>query len=118
MDWQFLSMIIKVAIFLPIILLLIYLSARVGGGKLQGIQSGRYIKILERVSVSRDNALMAVKIGEKGYVVSSAAGKVEILKEISDEDLAGIEAAKNVNLNVSLHTCKDIYNKFKHKKED
>jgi len=116
MDWQLLTTILKIIIFLPVILLLIYLSAKIGGGKLQNIQNGRYIKILERVAVSKDNFLMAAKIGEKGYVISSSSGKIEVLMEISDKELSIIESSKNMNLN--LNSYKDICNKFKLKKED
>lgn len=116
MDWQLAFMIFKIIICLPFILLLIYLSAKIGGGKLQNMQNGKYIKILERVSISKDNSLMISKIGEKGYVMSSSQGKVEILLEINEEELTRIESSKNTNTNLSQYRIN--YKKFKFKKEE
>ncbi|MGE5628553.1 MAG: flagellar biosynthetic protein FliO [Solirubrobacterales bacterium] len=121
---DFLIMLIKVLVALSVILLLIYISARLGGGKLQNIQNGRYIKILERVPISKENSMLAVKIGEKAYVVSSTTGRIEIVKQISPEELAAMELSKNANANLNLNldlnlkNYKNILNKFKHKKED
>lgn len=111
-------MFIKVVVALAIILLLIYISAKLGGGKLQGMQNGRYIKILERVPISKENSMLAVKIGEKAYVVSSTTGRIEIVKQISPEELAAMELSKNANLNLNLNNYKSLLNKFKLKKED
>lgn len=118
MGWDVLTMVFKVLIALPVILLLIYISAKVGGSKLQRFQDGRYIKILERVPISKDNAFLAIKIGDKAYVVSSTTGKIEIVKQINQEELSAIESSKSVNLNMNLSGYKKIFNKIKGKKED
>jgi flagellar protein FliO/FliZ len=86
-----LNMIIQLALVFPFIILLIYLSLKFGGSKLQQLQNGRFIKILERVPLSKENSILAVKIGQKGYVVSSTNGKVEILIEIDDIELKLLE---------------------------
>ncbi len=84
---EFWSMLLKILVFLPFIILLIYLSIKFGGSKLQHIQNGKYIKILERVPIAKDSNLVVVKIGDSGYVLSATANKVEILKTIPKEDL-------------------------------
>jgi len=118
MDWQLVSMFFKIVICLPIILLLIYLCAKLGGGKLQDIQNGKYIKVLERVSISKDNALLISKIGNKGYVMSSAQGKVEILMEMKDEELARIESSKGASMNINNSQYRINFKKFKFKREE
>jgi len=115
MDSNFWFMLLKILVFLPLILILFYLSMKFGGSKLQALQNGRFIKVLERVSLSKDNSLVVVKIGEKGYVLSSSNGKVEKLMEIDDQELAQFEAVKDLPQYTSF---KDLYEKVFKKKED
>lgn len=114
-DYNFWIMILKLIIFLPFILLLFYLSIKFGSSKLQNIQNGRYIKILERVSLSKDNSLIVVKIGEKGYVVASTAGKIDTLLEIGEEELQKLEKTKQIPEYKSL---KEFYQKVFKKREE
>lgn len=115
MEWQFGLMILKILICLPFILLLIYVSVKFGGNKLQNIEKGKYIKILERTPISKENILLVVKIGEKGYVLASTTGKVHIISELEKGEISKIEASKIIPQYANL---KDFYNKLKFKKED
>lgn len=93
---EFWSMLLKIIVFLPFVILLIYLSLKFGGSKLQQIQNGRYIRVLERVPLSKDSNLAVVKIGDSGYVISATVNKVEILKTISQEDLDKLEQTNSI----------------------
>ncbi len=115
MDWQFGWMLLKIIIVLPFILLLIYISIKYGGSKLQNVQNGRYIKILERVPISKENNILVVKIGDKGYVITSASGKIDIISELEKNEIIKIEVSKTIPQYTNL---KDFYNKLKFKKED
>ena len=115
MDIEFWTMFFKIIIFLPFILFLIYLSLKYGGTKLQGLQGGKYLKMVERLSISKDNSIMVVKIGVKGYVISSTNNKIELLEEITAEELAVLESNNSMPQYTSL---KDFIDKLKHKKED
>ena len=96
MDGQIWLMLLKIIIFLQLVLLLIYISAKFGGSKLQSMQNGKYIKVLERVPLTKDSSLVVTKIGQKGYVLSSSSGKIEILTHMSGEELLQVEnTAKN-----------------------
>lgn len=115
MGSEFLWMILKVLIFLPTILGLIYLSLKYGGTKLQDIQNGRFIKVLERVPLSKENSLVVTKIGDKGYVISSSSGKTEILLELEEEELKRLEASKVVEP-IQFSSIKDLYEKINRRK--
>lgn len=117
---SFLQMLFEIIIFVPFILLLFILSVKYGGNKLQKLQNGRYIKIMEKVGLSKENGLMVVKIGEKGYVLSSASGKVEILLQISDEDMEKIESSNKLPQYDSLQSMVEKLKEYKQKikKED
>lgn len=108
MDVQFWWMFLKIVIFLPFILILIYISMKYGGSKLQNIQNGKYIKILERASISKENSLLVVKIGQKGYVMASTNRKIEIITELSQEEIIEIEASKVIP---QYENLKDFYEK-------
>lgn len=113
------EMIIRFIIFFPIVILLIYVSLKYGGSKFQNLQNGKYIKVLEKTSLSKDNSLLIVKIGLKGYVISSTASKTEILMEISDKDLNSIEDVNKIPQYKSMNEFfKDVKNKLGMKRED
>lgn len=108
MDLQFWWMFLKIVIFLPFILMLIYISMKYGGSKLQNIQNGKYIKILERAPISKENSLLVVKVGQKGYVMASTNGKIEIISELSQEEIIEVETSKAIP---QYEDLKDFYEK-------
>lgn len=106
---------IKILIFLPFIIFMIYAFFKYGGAKLQEIQNGRYMKILDRMPLSKDNSLIVVKIGEKGYVISSAQGKIDILLELDEEEIKKVQITTKIK---EYENIKDVMKKLKFKKED
>lgn len=108
MDLQFWWMLLKIIIFLPFILMLINISMKYGGSKLQNMQNGKYIKVLERAPISKENSLLVVKIGQKGYVMASTNGKIEIISELSQEEIIEVEASKVIP---QYEDLKDFYEK-------
>jgi flagellar protein FliO/FliZ len=114
MDFSFWIMLLKIIVFLPFILMLFYLSVKYGGSKLQGIQNGKFIKVLERVPLSKESSLIVVKIGEKGYVLTSSTGKIDTLLELNSEEIQSLEASREVPQYASL---KEYYQKVMKKKE-
>lgn len=115
MDLQFWVMLFKIIICLPFVLILIYISVKFGGNKLQNIQNGKYIKILERTPISKENSLLVVKIGGKGYVLSSTVGNISIISELNEDEILSVEASKTIPQYADF---KDFYRKLKLKKED
>ncbi|MBV7272209.1 flagellar biosynthetic protein FliO [Clostridiaceae bacterium UIB06] len=108
MDLQFGSEILRTVMALGFILILIYVSMKYGGSKLQDIQKGKYIKILERAPISKENSLLVVKIGQKGYVVASSSGKIEVISELLEGELIEVEASKVLP---QYENLKDFYEK-------
>lgn len=108
MELQFGLMILRTVMALLFILMLIYVSMKYGGNKLQDIQKGKYIKILERATISKENSLLVVKIGQQLYVMASANGKIEIISELSQEEVLEVEASKVLPQYKDL---KDFYEK-------
>lgn len=96
MDLDFWTLLFKIIIFLPFTLLLLYISLKYGGNKLQKLQNGRYMKVLDRVALSKENSIIVVKIGEKAYAVSSSLKGINILFELPKEEISSIESIKEI----------------------
>lgn len=95
-------MFFKIVIFLPFILFAVYASIKYGGTKLQDMQKGKYIKIIERVSLTKESSLLVVNIGGKGYLMSCNSHRTEILQELSEEEFS------NVQKNSEIPTYKNL----------
>ncbi|WP_010236622.1 flagellar biosynthetic protein FliO [Clostridium arbusti] len=109
-----LLMIFKLVVALLFILPLIYISIKYGGNKLQNMQNGNYMKVLERLTLTKENSLLLIKIGERGYLFSSAGNKLEILMELDSEEIKKIQESKKVtqykNFNEFYKDFKDKFN--------
>lgn len=107
-----LLMIFKLVVALLFILPLIYISIKYGGNKLQNMQNGNYMKVLERLTLTKENSLLLIKIGERGYLFSSAGNKLEILMELDSEEIKKIQESKKV---IQYKNFNEFYKDFKDK---
>ncbi|NFD29403.1 flagellar biosynthetic protein FliO [Clostridium botulinum] len=112
MDMGFVGIIFKTIFALALVLLLLYLSLKLGGEKLQKFQNGKYIKVLERVPLSKENFVCVVKIGEKAYIMTSTPHSIEKVTELSKDDTEKIE-----NLKIQSMPQYNDLKKFLEKKE-
>jgi flagellar protein FliO/FliZ len=94
MNFEFLKVFVQLILALGVTLGLMFLSFKVMGTKLNSINNKKYIKVIERVQVTKENTILIVKIGQKGYVMTCSAGNMEKLSEISGEDINIIEEDK------------------------
>lgn len=115
MDKQTLELFFKIIIALPLILTMIFLVVKYGGSKMQNIQNGRFIKIIERVPLNKESNILVVKIGNDGYVMSSSNSKTEIILKLNEEQLIIIEDNKKIP---QYSNISDFINKLKAKRED
>lgn len=83
---QTLMTVVKLVVFLPLVLALILWLGKLAEkySSLGGRRSS--MKIVDRLSLSKDNALFVVKLGDKLYFVASAAGRVEIVRELDEKE--------------------------------
>ncbi|MFT8350713.1 flagellar biosynthetic protein FliO [Clostridium saccharoperbutylacetonicum] len=73
---------------------LMFLSFKVMGSKYNVINNNKYIKVIDRVQITKENSILIVKIGEKGYIMTSTAGHMEKLSELSEDEIKNIEEDK------------------------
>ncbi|MEG0296330.1 MAG: flagellar biosynthetic protein FliO [Clostridium sp.] len=91
---EFFLLFIKLIIAFGIVLALMYLLYKLSDTKMKQLNNTKYIKVLERTQISKDGSLILVKLGDKGYIMSSSTGKNEIIKELNDDELEKYESSK------------------------
>lgn len=107
MDGQFWITLLKILIFFPFIIALILILGKIGS-KFNLGTNNKFMKILERLPLSKDNSLLVVKIGDKAYLISSSQGKTEILRELEPSELEKINEISTVNLQQINSTIEGI----------
>lgn len=128
MNFELVGMFIKLILALGVTLGLMFLSFKLMGTKLDAINNNKYVRVIERVQLTKENTILIVKIGKKGYVMTSTAGHMEKLSELSEEEINIIEenkkkAAKEINENYNKILLKlkksfsKIVNNIKSKEE-
>lgn len=105
---EFITMFIQLIIALSITLGLMFLSYKVLGAKVNKINENKYIKVIERVQVTKDSNILVVKVGKKGYVMTSTTGHMDKLSELSEEEIIEIEEDKKKLAN----DMNETYNRF------
>lgn len=111
--------ILQLFLVLPIILLLIYISLKIGGKKLDALNKNRYIKIIERTALSKDSGIYLIKLGQEYYVAASNNGSVEIIKELSKDEVVKLEENKEIPQYDSFKDfIFDIKSKFRKNEEE
>lgn len=108
MDFGFFGMIMQLIFALGVTIGLMFLSFRLMGSKFNVINNNKYIKVIERVQITKENAILIVKIGEQGYVMTSSAGHMEKLSELSKEEISIIEQDKKKAAEEITNYYKDL----------
>lgn len=83
------------------------------GSKYNVINNNKYIKVIDRVQITKENSILIVKIGEKGYIMTSTAGHMEKLSELSEDEIKNIEENKKKSNEEIIKNYKQAGLKFK-----
>lgn len=94
MDFNFFGMFVQLILALGVTLGLMFLTFKFMGKKVDSFNNGKYVRVIERVQVSKENTILVVKIGKKGYVMTSSTGNMGKLSELSEEEINLIEEEK------------------------
>ena len=94
MNFEFFVAFGQLILALGVTLGLMFLSFKLMGTKLNAINNNKYMRVIDRVQVTKENTILIVKIGQKGYVMTSSAGHMEKLSELSEEEINIIEEDK------------------------
>jgi len=103
---------LKLVIFFPLVIgLILWLGKTVE--KYSHINRKSTMRVIERLTIGKDNSLLIVKIGDKFYLVTSAQGKIEIVEEVEGENYKEIEMVQLKNSRELKQLFKDKYLKWR-----
>lgn len=115
-------LIIKLIFAFLVVFSFMYLVFKLSGDKFNKLNEGKYIKILERTQISKDSSIAVVKVGKKGYVLSTTSNKMEKLDDLTEEEINLLEEGKkeekerlNQQYDLILDKFKCNINRFKKK---
>ena len=112
--------IVNLIIFVPITIFLIIASMKLTKINSDKINKHKYIKILERINLSKDVSILVLEIGDEGYVLALSPSKIDKLKTLSKEEIFKIYEMKehyNANLSqININKFKNIKLRLKNKK--
>lgn len=91
MDMDFFTLLFKMIVALGITLGLMFLTFKVMGTKVNNINDGKYVKIIERVQVGKESSILVIKVGKKGYVLTNTSEHMEKLSELTEDEVTDIE---------------------------
>ena len=110
---DFTLMIFKLIVSMIIIFALMIILFKYANKGINGNLNKKYVKVIERVQISKDGYILVVKVGKKGMVLSTSTGHTEKLQELTEEELAEIEEAKQQALKDMNKKYEGILNNFK-----
>lgn len=113
MDFDFLKTFAQLIFALGITFGLMFLCFKLMGTKIDTINKNKYVKVIDRVQVTKENSILIVKIGNKGYVMTSTSGRMEKLSELSEEEIKSIEEDKKKANEEIIKNYNEIYQKSK-----
>ncbi|MFA5536017.1 MAG: flagellar biosynthetic protein FliO [Bacillota bacterium] len=84
MEGEFWKALLRIAIFLPLVLLLAYWSIKLAAVRGPFSQGSKNMQIIERLPLTTKNSLYVVKLSEQYFLIGVSEQRVELLKELSD----------------------------------
>lgn len=113
MDFELFKTLAQLIFALGITFGLMFLCFKLMGTKIDTINRNKYVKVIDRVQVTKENSILIVRIGNKGYVMTSTSGRMEKLSELSEEEIRGIEEDKKKANEEIIKNYNEIYQKSK-----
>lgn len=78
----------------------------------------RYMRVVDRMMLGQDKMMMIVQIGESYYLAGVTSQNVQIIKEISGEELIEMEAASQPTPLQQVVSFKSALQKHMNKKDN
>lgn len=114
---DFLYLMIKLIVALAVVLGLFSISVKYSNKGLSKINEKKYVKVIDRVQISKESFIVIVRLGEKGMVLLTTQNHTEKLEELSEEKIREIEENKKDNLEQMSQVFNKVINKIKLKEE-
>ena len=124
MNNTFLEFIINLIVLVPVVVLLIFISLRLSKKSLIKIGSVSYVKVLEKINLSKDICLYVIKSGNTGCIIVTSNNNTQVIKKLNEDEINEIIEMKNQhndlsylnNLDKKILSDKVLKNKISKKK--
>ncbi len=104
--------IFKVIFYLIFIILLIYISLRFSKSHFKDLRGKGNIEVIEKVQISKENALIIIKFGDKGYLLNSSPKGVNTIEKLSQEEIDSVIKKKEERAEESAQELNRLMGKF------
>ena len=101
MNNTFLEFIINLIVLVPVVVLLIFISLRLSKKSLSKIGSGSYVKVLEKINLSKDICLYVIKSGNTGCIIVTSNNNTQVINKLNDDEINEIIEMKNQHNDLS-----------------
>ena len=101
MNNTFLEFIINLIVLVPVVVLLIFISLRLSKKSLIKIGSGYYVKVLEKINLSKDICLYVIKSGNTGCIIVTSNNNTQVIKKLNEDEINEIIEMKNQHNDLS-----------------
>ena len=101
MNNTFLEFIINLIVWVPVVVLLIFISLRLSKKSLIKIGSGSYVKVLEKINLSKDICLYVIKSGNTGCIIVTSNNNTQVIKKLNEDEINEIIEMKNQHNDLS-----------------
>ena len=92
-----LKYILNTSVLLVVLLGLFLLVTKALSGQYDKLNNKKYVKILEKVSISKDTYSIVFKAGDSAYVAISSPKGFYVVKELSKKELLELEGIQKDN---------------------
>ena len=110
MNNTFLEFIINLIVLVPVVVLLIFISLRLSKKSLSKIGSGSYVKVLEKINLSKDICLYVIKSGNTGCIIVTSNNNTQVIKKLNEDEINEIIEMKNQHNDLSYLNNLDFSN--------
>lgn len=110
-------LVIKLIFALIVVFGLMIIAIKYSNKGVNKINSRKYVKVIDRVQISKESFIVILKIGEKGLVLLTSTNHTEKLEELTNEEIELIEKNKQEGYEEMTKVFEKIINKVKLKEK-
>ena len=94
------------------VILLAYLGTKFMAQKYSKMSTGRYLKVIERVALGQDKALVLLTVNQKAYLLGVTGKDINMLCEFEEQEFEEINNPFKQDFSALLGNCLKKYHVF------
>ena len=84
MEFSFFKMILNLIMSLLVVFSLMFLTFKILGSKVKAVNDNKYVKVIDRTQITKENSIVVVKVVNKGYLLTNTQTGMEKLEDLSE----------------------------------